>query len=150
VNWGRELHCPSHLESEVKLWLINIQCLVELECSRGVKYWISMYTHTVRNIACFLIILRWRFLCCLLEFTSSYLLNLFWQVLTFVPFFFSFCSLHTCKLIKTLYDYMFSISGFQTMGFWNKNSHYSSSGMMHLQEKDWWLTLTLVYCLHVL
>jgi len=43
---------------------------------------------------------------------------------------------------------MFSIPGFQTMGFWNKNSHYSSSGMMHMQEKDmrWLWCIVCMYC----
>lgn len=73
VDWGRGLPCPSHLESEEKLRLINIQRLVELDCSRGVKYWTSMCTHTVSNISCFHIILAWHWLCCFVEFTSWYL-----------------------------------------------------------------------------
>ncbi len=75
VDWRRWLPCPSHLESDEKLRLINIQRLVELDCSRGVKYWKSMCTHTVCNISCFHIILAWCWhrLCCLVEFTSWYL-----------------------------------------------------------------------------
>lgn len=45
---------------------------VELECSRGMKYWTI---HTVCNVSFHLIILamHWYRLCCLAEFTSWYL-----------------------------------------------------------------------------
>lgn len=120
VDWRRGLHCPPHLESEVKLRLINIQRLVELECSRGVKYWTSMCTHTVCNISCFLIILawRWHFLCCLVEFTSWYLCWTSSDRICILAcpglFFLLWCSLPSkqthkrcfaCKLIQTQHDY---------------------------------------------
>lgn len=127
VDWRRGLHCPPHLESEVKLQLINIQRLLELECSRGVKYWTSMCTHTVCNISCFLIILawRWHFLCCLVEFTSWYLCwtssdricilacpGLFFLLWSSLPSKQKHARCFACRLIQTQHDCMFSITGF--------------------------------------
>ncbi len=44
VDWGRGLPCPSHLESEETLRLINIQRLVELDCSRGCEI-LNIHVH---------------------------------------------------------------------------------------------------------
>lgn len=129
VDWERGLHCPSHLESEEKLRLINIQRLVELECSRGVKYWTSMCTHTVCNISCFLIILaqRCHCLCCLVEFTSWYLCWAYSELwLLACPELSNkhiHISLHANLHWRSM-TIMFSIFGFQNSVFTCKNSHY--------------------------
>lgn len=142
VDWGRGLHCPSHLESKEKLWLINIQRLVELECSPWVKYWTSMCTHTVCNISCLHIILAWCWycLCCLVKFTSWYLCwtsselwllacpGLFYLLLAFQQ---THTYYFACKLTQAQHDYhVFHLWLPKPCVYMQKQTLFGSAGVM--------------------
>ncbi len=158
VDWRRWLPCPSHLESEEKLRLINIQRLVELDCSRGVKYWKSMCTH-ICNICVhiymqyfmlphhFSMVLASALLSCGIYKLIS-LLNPLWALTaglswTFLFYWLSNKHMHIilhANLHRRSMTIMFSIFGFQNHVFTCKKAIIwlrRRDVVWYLQERDW-------------